>query len=110
MSYPKLDNIIIGGKKYIDLSALENAVKHVYPLKTHSLRRLARYGKIPYKRIGMSRKDWFNVADVATALKLKIEDDPNEIDINKYDGIGYAQIGDLISNEIEAEEDYLTDL
>jgi hypothetical protein len=119
MSYPALHEIVIGGKKYIDLFLLEEQIKDVYPLKSHSLRRLARYGRIPYKRIGMSRKDWFNFSDVKRALNLVLEEDETEIDVDNNAGQELAASFDEhlreqaanadLSVEVE-EEDYLSDL
>jgi hypothetical protein len=115
MSYPALHEIVIGGKKYIDLAALEDAIQSVYPLKSHSLRRLARYGRIPHKRIGMSRKDWFNFSDVKRALNLVLEEDETEIDVNIDASNSLAQSFDEHLREMVAkievsEEDYLSDL
>ena|ERR1700722_8193846 len=116
MSYPALHEIIIAGKKYIDLPTLENAIKSVYPLKTHSLRRLARYGRIPHKRIGMSRKDWFNLADVKEALNLVLETDETEIDVDANEGEILVQSFDehllemAYCADAEVEEDYLGDM
>jgi hypothetical protein len=123
MSYPQLHEIVIGGKKYIDLPTLENAIKSIYPLKTHSLRRLARYGRIPYKRIGMSRKDWFNLVDVKHALNLVLETDETEIDVDSNAGNELAQsfsehlreradnvLNITLDNDLGIEEDYLDDM
>jgi hypothetical protein len=120
MSYPAIHEIVIGGKKYIDLSLLEKQIQSVYPLKSHSLRRLARYGRIPYKRIGLSRKDWFNIEDVKQALNLVLEDDETEIDVNANEGEILAQSFDEHLREMaakteaieesEAYEDYLGDM
>lgn len=86
MPYPQVHKIVIGGKKYIDLYLLENNIAAIYPLKSHSLRRLARYGRIPYKRIGMSRKDWFNLEDVKKALNLVLEDDDQLVEVDENAG------------------------
>jgi hypothetical protein len=120
MSYPPLHEIVIGGKKYIDLSLLEEQIQSVYPLKSHSLRRLARYGRIPHKRIGMSRKDWFNLADVKKALNLVLEDDETEIDVDNNAAQQLAQSFDEylrqrgqeldLSDAPEPDEDYLSDM
>jgi hypothetical protein len=91
MSYPAIHEIVIGGKKYIDLALLEKQIQSVYPLKSHSLRRLARYGRIPHKRIGMSRKDWFNLAEVKQALNLVLEDDPQLVDTDNPQLIDYLE-------------------
>jgi hypothetical protein len=134
MSYPALHEIVIGGKKYIDLATLEKAIQSVYPLKSHSLRRLARYGRIPHKRIGMSRKDWFNLTDVKQALNLVLETDETEIDVDDnaaqelaqsfdeflketakfsteelLDSVDWEKV-DKRKKELEADEDYLADL
>jgi hypothetical protein len=116
MSYPALHEIVIGGKKYIDLATLEDAIQSVYPLKSHSLRRLARYGRIPHKRIGMSRKDWFNFSDVKRALNLALEDDETEIDVDSDAAQQLAQSFDehlreqAVNVDLTEEEDYLSDL
>jgi hypothetical protein len=102
--------ITIAGKKYIDLTSLEEAIKSIYPLKTHSLRRLARYGRIPYKKvgIGLRPKFWFNLDAVKKALNLVLEDDPQLVDTEKFELLEY----DCNSSEnfIEIAEDYLEDL
>jgi hypothetical protein len=114
--YERIPEITIAGKRYVDLALLETAIKPVYPLKTHSLRRLARYGKIPCKRIGMSRKDWFNIEDVKRALNLVIESDPNEINTENYKPREYITDESLasdiwsVSRGTEENEDYLEDL
>jgi hypothetical protein len=115
MSYPALHEIVIGGKKYIDLFLLEEQIKDVYPLKSHSLRRLARYGRIPYKRIGMSRKDWFNFRAVKQALNLVLEKDETEIDVDNNAGQELAQsfdehLREQAANADLTEEDYLSDM
>jgi len=118
MSYPALHEIVIAGKKYIDLPTLENAIKSVYPLKTHSLRRLARYGRIPHKRIGMSRKDWFNLDEVTKALNLVLETDETEIDVDandanvlvqSFDEHLQEQANNMIVSFVD-DEDYLGDM
>lgn len=122
MSYPQLHEIVIGGKKYIDLFLLEEQIASIYPLKSHSLRRLARYGRIPHKRIGMSRKDWFNLADVKRALNLVLEEDETEIDVDSTEANNLVQSFDEhlreaakmslseMVDEPEEEEDFLGDL
>lgn len=119
MSYPQLHEIVIGGKKYIDLFLLEEQIASIYPLKSHSLRRLARYGRIPHKRIGMSRKDWFNLADVKRALNLVLEEDETEIDVDSTEANNLVQSFDEhlreaakmslseMVDEPEEEEDFL---
>lgn len=119
MSYPALHEIIIGGKKYIDLFLLEEQIKEVYPLKSHSLRRLARYGRIPHKRIGMSRKDWFNLKDVKHALNLVLEEDETQIDVDADEPSALVQSFDEhlreqaanVDLEVEIEEeDFIGDM
>lgn len=119
MSYPQLHEIVISGKRYIDLSLLEEQISSVYPLKSHSLRRLARYGRIPHKRIGMSRKDWFNLADVKKALHLVLEEDETEIDVDSNEANNLVQsfsehLREQAANanlEVEIEdEDFTEDL
>jgi hypothetical protein len=109
--------ITIAGKKYIDLTSLEEAIKSIYPLKTHSLRRLARYGRIPYKKvgIGLRPKFWFNLDAVKKALNLVLEDDPQLVDTENYmnvvSDISLASEMYGQSDILEAwEEDYLGDL
>jgi len=117
MSYPAIHEIVIGGKKYIDLSLLEKQIKSVYPLKSHSLRRLARYGRIPHKRIGLSRKDWFNIEDVKQALNLVLEEDETQIDVDADEPNVLVQSFDehlremaFVRDADESDEDYLSDM
>jgi hypothetical protein len=110
--------IVIGGKKYIDLIALEDAIKDVCPLKVHSLRRLARYGRIPYRHIGISRtpKYWFDLAEVRKALKLALEDDSSLIEVDNNTDALFSQDLNMydVRGRFEPEmgniEDYLEGL
>jgi hypothetical protein len=73
MSYPDLHEIVIDGKKYIDLFLLEDKISSIYPFKQHTLRRLARSKRIPYRRTGISPKDWFYLPDVKHAIKRLLD-------------------------------------
>lgn len=109
MSRSRLHQITIQGKPYIDLIALTDAIKDIYPLKIHSVRRLAKYGRIPYRKVGIGLKPkfWFNLNEVKKALNLVIEDDPHMVDIENY-------IPDLQLNSddwsVSEDEDYLEDM
>jgi hypothetical protein len=117
MGNTRLHEITIQGKKYIDLPALTEAIKDVYPLKVHSLRRLAKYGRIPYRQVGIGLKPkfWFNLNEVKKALNLVIEDDPHMVDTENYmnavSDISLANEEYGRSDILEAlEEDYLGDM
>jgi hypothetical protein len=68
MAYCTISQIQYQGKTYIDLSALAEAVQEIYPIKTHTIRRWAKLGKIPYKRSGFNQKLWFNIEEANKAL------------------------------------------
>lgn len=116
--------IVISGKKYIDLALLTDKLAILHPFKLHTLRRLTIYGRITSHRFGagLKRKYWFDFDKVKTEIANLLEHDSSTIEVNENAGAELncylsefestnTPLAPIVENDCnEVVEDYLSDL
>lgn len=68
MSYLRHKELILEGKRYVDIDTICDELKGVYKVNPWTIKRLARLKRVKFKVAGSARKYYFNPDEVASFL------------------------------------------